>query len=79
MAALLSKDDDEVTFNLRQVTGISQTPQSVITHAETSPRIYQPSEGFRTPSGENNEPCSSRREILNSFLTSREISPSVIQ
>ena len=40
MAALLSKDDDEVTFNLRQVTGISQTPQSVITHAETSPSIY---------------------------------------
>ena len=44
MIALLSKDDDEVTFNLKQVTGISQTPQSVITHAETSPSIYQPSE-----------------------------------
>ena len=75
MIALLSKDDHEVTFNLKQVSGISQTPQSVITHAETSPSIYQPSEGFRTPPGENNEPCSSRREILNFFLTSREISP----
>ena len=75
MIALLSKDDDEVTFNLKQVTRISQTPQSVITHAETSPSIYQPSEGFTTPSGENNEPYSSSREKLNSFLTSRDTSP----
>ena len=56
MIALLSKGDDEVTFNLKQVAGISQTPQSVITRAETSPNIYQPSEGFTTPSEENNEP-----------------------
>lgn len=64
MIALLSKDDDEVTSNLKQVAGISQTPQSVITHAETFPSIYQPSVGFTTPSGENNEPCSSSREKL---------------
>ena len=57
------------------MVGISQTPQSVITHAETSPSIYQPSEGFTTPSGENNKPCSGSREKLNSFLTSRDISP----
>ena len=72
--ALLSKDD-KVTFNLKQVTGISQTQQSVITHAETSLSIYQPPEGFTTLSGENNEPCSSSREKINSFLTSRDISP----
>ncbi|RMX51573.1 hypothetical protein pdam_00017735 [Pocillopora damicornis] len=72
---LIGKDDDEVTFNLKQVAGISQTPQSLITHAETSPSIYQPSEGFTTPSGENNKPCSSSREKLNPFLTSRDISP----
>ena len=27
MIVLLSKDDDEVTFNLKQVAEISQTPQ----------------------------------------------------
>lgn len=54
---------------------MSQTPQSVITCAETPSSVYQPSEAFSTPSGENREACSTSREKRNSFLASRDISP----
>ena len=61
--------DDEVAFNLPEPV---QTPQSVITNAETPPGVYQPSECFTTPFRDDSvEVTSNSKEKLNSILASR--------
>ena len=69
------KDDDEVTFNPNRATPELKTPQSVITNAETPSSVYQPSECFTSPYGDDFEARSSSREKLNLFLASRGVSP----
>ena len=67
------QDDEEVTFSPIATSAVTWTPKSV--NVETPSSIYQPSEGFRTPSGDVHEERCTSKEKLNSFLASRDISP----
>ncbi|KAK2552763.1 hypothetical protein P5673_025916 [Acropora cervicornis] len=69
----MTLDDEEVTFSPIATSAVTWTPKSV--NIETPSSIYQPSEGFRTPSEDVYEERCTSKEKLNSFLASRDISP----
>lgn len=73
--SIRKEDDDEVTFNPISVSPVSQPPKSVMSNVETPSSVYQPSEGFTTPSGDVFETRSTPKERPNSFLASRDVSP----
>ncbi|KAK2558834.1 hypothetical protein P5673_019050, partial [Acropora cervicornis] len=69
----MTLDDEEVTSSPIATSAVTWTPKSV--SVETPSSIYQPSEGFRTPSEDVYEERCTSKEKLNSFLASRDISP----
>ena len=73
----LNKDDDEITFKIESETSIPYTPQSSrITELEDSQAsLYQPTEISIDLSREEGRDKQNSKEKLNSFLTSRDVSP----
>ncbi len=73
----INKDDDEITFKIESETSIPYTPQSSgITELEDSQAsFYQPTEISIDLSREEGRDKQNSKEKLNSFLTSRDVSP----